>query len=143
MTAEHQRAYVARQIAKDPEAWAEKQAAYARRRYLRHPDAKARLREKHPDEFAARARAARSAWAQRNPEKVRAHNKVKRELRAGRLMRPDRCAECQKLCKPQASHHDYSKKLEIEWLCQPCHRRKDRRYGRGGDSTDVNREAAA
>jgi hypothetical protein len=42
-------------------------------------------------------------------------------LRDGRLTRPDACEQCGIEGKPQAHHHDYSKPLEVEWLCERCH----------------------
>ncbi len=39
----------------------------------------------------------------------------------GLLVRPDYCTECGKDCKPQAHHPDYSKMLEVLWLCHSCH----------------------
>lgn len=64
-------------------------------------------------------------WNARNPEKRRAHNVVGNEIKQGRLDRPAECARCKATGPVQASHDDYSKPLEIEWLCIPCHRRKD------------------
>ena len=40
----------------------------------------------------------------------------------GILIRPDYCMECRKVCKPYAHHDDYTKPLEIRWLCQACDR---------------------
>ena len=43
---------------------------------------------------------------------------------SGLLIRPDSCEKCgdseRKLCK---HHPDYSKPLEVEWVCYPCHRK--------------------
>lgn len=94
--AEAQREYVARQKAKDPEAWKAKRAI-ARQKY----------RAKYPD-------------------KNNAHIKVNNEVRAGRLQRPTLCERCGK--KPlymEASHSDYARPLDVEWLCEDCHTSKD------------------
>lgn len=56
-----------------------------------------------------------------NPEKVQAHHAVRAAIRAGRLVRPGACSQCQKVCKPQAHHDDYGKPLEVRWLCVGCH----------------------
>lgn len=57
----------------------------------------------------------------KNPEKVAAHQAVKEAIRKGILTRPAACSKCSKACKPQAHHDDYSKPLEVRWLCVGCH----------------------
>jgi hypothetical protein len=55
-----------------------------------------------------------------HPEKFVAWVAVSNALRDGRLTK-----EPCKICgdeKVQAHHHDYSKPLDIEWLCFRCHR---------------------
>lgn len=46
---------------------------------------------------------------------------VSNALRRGHITRPSSCENCKKTCKPQAHHEDYSKKLEVKWLCRGCH----------------------
>lgn len=42
-------------------------------------------------------------------------------LAAGKIIRPDNCEKCKKLCKPHGHHTDYGKPLDVMWLCQKCH----------------------
>jgi transposase-like protein len=58
-------------------------------------------------------------WRKRNPEKVRAHWIVSNAIRYGKLVRQP-CEECGNK-KSHAHHNDYSKPLEIQWLCHRCH----------------------
>jgi hypothetical protein len=53
------------------------------------------------------------------PEKIHARSAVARAIVAGRLIRSP-CEVCGK-SPAQAHHKDYSKPLEVVWLCQPCH----------------------
>lgn len=56
----------------------------------------------------------------RNATKARAHRKVSYEMRAGRLTRQT-CQQCGS--SPTHAHHDdYTKPLEVRWLCAACHR---------------------
>ena len=53
------------------------------------------------------------------PEKMRAKDKVKYAIKTGRLVRQ----QCEKCGKPAQAHHDdYSKPLEVRWLCNKHHR---------------------
>jgi len=58
-------------------------------------------------------------WKRR--DKFLALAKVKYALKTGRLIRPNYCEGCGIECKPQGHHDDYSKPLEVKWLCQKCH----------------------
>lgn len=57
-----------------------------------------------------------------NPERKHAHYVVKKSLKSGSLVRPNRCSKCFAPCKPNGHHHDYSKPSEVVWLCGKCHR---------------------
>ena len=54
-----------------------------------------------------------------------AHQKVFYEIEQGRLNRPDTCSKCGRESFIIAHHEDYSKSLEIQWLCKTCHRLLD------------------
>lgn len=54
------------------------------------------------------------------PEKVRAHNAVHKAIRSGTLKRLP-CEHCGSTERIHAHHHDYSKPLDVQWLCQRCH----------------------
>ena len=60
-------------------------------------------------------------YRERNPLKAKARSLVRTALRNGSLIRPDKCLNCSKECIPEAHHYDYSKPLEVEWLCKQCH----------------------
>lgn len=57
-----------------------------------------------------------------NPEKYKAHLAVSNALRSKILIRPNCCSICGKICTPQGHHEDYSKPLDIIWVCVKCHR---------------------
>lgn len=62
-----------------------------------------------------------SEWDKKNPEKRRAHDRAMYAVETGKLIRPSSCSKCQKECKPHAHHEDYSKALDVIWLCATCH----------------------
>lgn len=47
--------------------------------------------------------------------------KVRDAIRAGKMSRPETCQSCNKKCKPHGHHDDYTKPLEVRWLCVTCH----------------------
>jgi hypothetical protein len=76
--------------------------------------------KKRTDKEANRARAAK--WYAANKHKRAAHDKVSKALSSGRLVKPEACQSCGASCARIEGHHkDYSKPLEVEWLCDPCH----------------------
>jgi len=55
-----------------------------------------------------------------------ARGQVKEALKYGRLIRPDKCEECEQKLPLQGHHEDYSKSLEVNWLCRSCHSNRHR-----------------
>lgn len=87
-----------------------------------------------PDRRAARLRRLRASrpgysaaknakWNAANPEKRRAHKRVEYAVKVGRLVRQP-CEACGDE-KVTAHHDDYSKPLEVRWLCRPHHEAAD------------------
>lgn len=53
-------------------------------------------------------------------------------VRVGRLTRPNMCEICKSVGnRIEASHSDYSKPLDIRWLCISCHRKLDKKSPKG------------
>lgn len=60
-------------------------------------------------------------YRKKNPDIYKAHNAVNNAVRDGRLNKPDSCECCGKEAYLEAHHCDYSKPLDVMWLCKPCH----------------------
>ena len=57
-----------------------------------------------------------------NPEKYKANYMISNALRGGRLLKPEVCAHCSTATSRIEAHHpDYSRPLEVVWLCSQCH----------------------
>jgi hypothetical protein len=78
-----------------------------------------RVRAQKPDRKADTARHVRAARL-RSPEKYKARTAVGNALRDGRLRRMP-CEVCGSM-RVQAHHADYSKPLDVRWLCFKHHR---------------------
>lgn len=67
-------------------------------------------------------------WRKNNPEKYHAQNKVNYALKIGIIIKPSCCEECGSTSKLHAHHEDYSKPLDVMWLCVPCHGKQNPNY---------------
>ena len=65
---------------------------------------------------------AKKSYINKNPIKRKAHNLVQTALRNKTLIKPNSCESCKEE-KPRISGHhcDYSKPLDVMWLCPSCH----------------------
>lgn len=87
---------------------------YDRQRYANDNGRRTGLHHKHNEHSRA--------WYRRNKEKKRANTIVARAIAAGKLIRPDHCTGCGfPSDKVEAHHADYSRPLDVEWLCPGCH----------------------
>lgn len=58
-------------------------------------------------------------WQLKYPEKYQAQRAAQKAIRNGLLIR-ENCEICNK-SNTHAHHEDYSKPLEVKWLCPTCH----------------------
>lgn len=83
-------------------------------------------REQHPErDLDTRLKA-----CAKKPTSKNAHMAIDAAVRAGRIIKPKFCSGCG--CpdtehRIEAHHYDYSKPLDVIWLCTPCHSRIDAR----------------
>lgn len=77
-------------------------------------------------ENPGKAREDDARYRGRYPERVKARRAVSHAIMAGRLVRQNGCSMCPSVTMPEAHHEDYSKPLEVAWLCKECHRAADR-----------------
>jgi hypothetical protein len=60
-----------------------------------------------------------------NPEKYAAHTAVGNAIRDGLLLKPLTCQTCNRGGRIEAHHDDYSRPLDVRWLCPVCHDKAD------------------
>ena len=66
----------------------------------------------------------KSQHKNRPPERYKPYNRFHYAKKRGRLVSPQACEGCGKTGLLLQGHHpDYSKPLEVEWLCASCHNR--------------------
>lgn len=86
----------------------EKHRVEARQEYRKTQHGRERLRE------------GQRRWSRRNAEKRRAHNATRKALLSGKITKGE-CEVCHAEENIEAHHADYSKPLEVQWLCNRCH----------------------
>lgn|SRR3990167_3905961 len=60
-------------------------------------------------------------WRKKNPEKQKAHVKLNYAIRTGKIIKSP-CVECGDAYRIQGHHPDYSKPLEVIWVCSIHHK---------------------
>lgn len=61
-------------------------------------------------------------WRLRYPEAYKAQTAVGNALRDGKIIK-EPCSFCNSTSNVHAHHNDYSKPLDVVWLCAKCHHR--------------------
>jgi hypothetical protein len=90
-------------------------------------------------------------WRKNNPEKLseqRKRQKIKQvfiskihkivfnAVRSGEIIKPLICEKCFSEEYLEGHHHDYTKPLEISWLCRTCHKSVHRDYQQSEEVED-------
>src|ERR1043166_6968232 len=79
------------------------------------------MRSKRPERAKAAAQIAK-LWLQQDKRRPACHNAVHRAIKKGVIERKD-CERCGSP-KTLAHHESYDNKLDVNWLCQPCHKQR-------------------
>lgn len=114
--------YVSSFVVKDDR---KRQRIRMRMRYEMNPDFREMLKQKRQERDSTEEGKLKNA----------ARRSVRWALLSGKMIKPTICEHCGKdsskgeVKRIEAHHHDYSKKLEVEWLCSPCHYKEDKRIG--------------
>jgi len=63
-----------------------------------------------------------AAYIKRYPMKYAAHVLFGNAVRAGRIEKKSECSVCGSTEKIEGHHDDYTKPLDVRWLCEKCHK---------------------
>lgn len=64
----------------------------------------------------------RQEFRSRKPVESKARHTLGNAVRDGKVNRPERCEHCHQKGVMHGHHYDYSKPLDVVWLCPACHR---------------------
>lgn len=68
----------------------------------------------------------KSTFVPKGCPKRNARQKVRDHILSGKIKKPEKCEHCKLNNKLEAHHKDYSKPLEVEWVCKSCHVKADK-----------------
>ena len=68
------------------------------------------------------------AYNKRHPMRYAAHVITSNAIRDGRLIQASNCSVCNSNEKIEGHHDDYTKPLEVRWLCEACHKEWHRHH---------------
>ena len=95
---------------------------FVSRLYLHCNECNSRRRRKYQKENRNGVRNIANKYITNNKEKKRAWNMVARELKSEKIVKPEKCHECNEIKLLHGHHKDYSKPLDVKWLCANCHK---------------------
>jgi len=100
---------------------------YDRDRFQSDPKVRERNRRyQKTEDGKVSMRRSRLRWLEENREKRAAHIILGNRIRKGEVIKPDVCSCCGEAGTLHGHHNDYSRPLEVEWLCPSCHVKKHR-----------------
>ena len=62
-------------------------------------------------------------YDKKHPDRKHARQAIGDAIRRGKLIKPTSCIICDKERYLNAHHEDYTKKLDVLWVCVPCHKK--------------------
>lgn len=114
-----------KKVRENREAKADYYREYDANRFKHDPKVKERHKKYQATDAGKSAmRRAREKWLNEKPEARAAHIILGNAVRDGRVIKPATCTKCG--CMPKrrnlhAHHHDYTKPVDVNWLCSQCH----------------------
>lgn len=100
--------------------------SYMREWYLKHREKKLQETRTYAQTPKAKSMRIKSykRMKEKYPEKYKARYTLFNAMQRGEVSKQSFCASCYSELNIEGHHEDYSKPLEVEWLCQLCHKAK-------------------
>lgn len=119
MTKEDRSEYFRVYYLENQEKIREQQREYSKRNKEKISQSKKDYYIKNRDEIIKKTR----KYKQNNPEKTKCHSILRYALKINTITKPNKCSNfnCNNTNNLEGHHPDYSKPLEVMWLCVSCH----------------------
>jgi ribosomal protein S27AE len=102
-------------------AYAKREDVKARRKKLENSEHRKALAKEYAKKTRALHRKKNAEYARNRVKETTAKNAVKYALKVGKLIKPAACEDCGTAGRIHGHHDDYSRKLDVRWLCPQCH----------------------
>ena len=109
-------------VAKHRENHLEKIREYDKQRGNQPHRVKARMEYMQTEAGKQAKKRAMSAYNKRYPMRYAAHVITSNAIRDGKLVPASNCSVCNSTENIEGHHDDYTKPLEVRWLCAKCHK---------------------
>jgi len=109
-------------VSKHREDNLEKAREYDRKRSLLPHRVEARKEYQQTEEGKVAKKRAMQSYRKRYPLKYAAHVVTQNYIRDGKLKTSESCSVCNSTESIEGHHDDYTKPLEVRWLCVKCHK---------------------
>ncbi len=63
-------------------------------------------------------------WQQEHPDRIRMQTHLRVDVYRGKIIKPEECSRCGRICRIHAHHTDYEHYTHIIWLCASCHKKE-------------------
>lgn len=123
-----------KEVKPEEEFYKHKKGKYGREKYCK--PCRLKYARKYREENRDKAYAAQRRWGKKNKKRLReldvkskakhhdrvsARTHMNNAIYHGIVIRGDKCEDCGSTLNIQCHHFDYSKPLEVVWLCRKCH----------------------
>lgn len=115
-------ACVKSRVTKHREANLEKIQAYDKLRSNKPHRVEARKKYSKTEAGKQAKKKAIDAYKKRHPMVYASHVITGNAIRAGKLLQASNCSVCNSTEKIEGHHDDYTKPLDVRWLCEKCHK---------------------
>ena len=102
---------------------------YDHSRGMRPDRVKMRERYQATDAGKESIKKSKKKWLQNNIVKRSAHILIGNAVASGRIEKPDVCSVCMAGGRIHGHHDDYSRPLDVRWLCTKCHTDWHKEFG--------------
>lgn len=80
-----------------------------------------RMKVDNPEKYDEIVRESKRRWSRNNKDKRIAEWKVGQAVKDKKLVKPILCERCRRELPLEGHHFDYTRPLDVIWLCSECH----------------------
>lgn len=95
-----------------------------KKRYRKNPEKYRATQKRYGETHRDNENAKKAAWRRAHPLQTKAGHTLRNAVMRGKIVKPMACELCNRIAPLHGHHQDYSRPLEVQWLCVTCHEEK-------------------